>query len=1302
MKKIILSLTFTVIFSLLYQLKAQLSFSTSINYSVGTNPSSIISEDLNGDGNLDLAIANGTSNDLSILIGTGAGSFFDAVNYPVGSSPKSIVSGDFNNDGKKDLATANEGSNDVSVVFGLGSGTFSTATSYSAGMGARGITTKDFNGDGFLDLAVANNLAGNVSILFGSGTGSFALPINYPVGSSPWAITYSDFNGDGKSDLAVSNGGSNNVSVLLGLSAGTFSSAVNYAASTNPRALIARDLNSDGKMDLAVTNLSFNNVSILIGTGIGTFSAAVNYTVGGTFPISITSADYDLDGILDLSTSNTNSGNVSILKGSGLGTFSVVATYTTGTNAFSSIASDFNEDGKFDLAVANSGSNNMSVLLNTSLPLVPNSNFLISTSKCTGSNIIFTDKSTYAPTSWSWTFPAATPSVSTLQNPTVFYSSAGTYTATLIASNGIGAGTQFTQTFVVNATPNLSLSKVPPKCFLACDGEISSVVSGGNAPYTYSWAPSGNTSANQLGLCAGNYTATVSDVNNCIMSKTVSLVSPPILSSFINGNQTICEGGSTTLSANTSGGTGPYSYSWTPNVALNSTVDLNVNANPTANQAYSLSATDANGCNVVSSVTVNVNALPTLTISVSNSTLCAGNSTTLSVSGANTYTWSPGGLGGGIINVTPSSTTIYTVLGTNTLTGCKGTSISEISIVSNPTISAVTNQTAICTGNSATLSATGAISYTWNPGNLIGSDVVVNPTSTTIYTVIGSSGLCSDEKLVGLTVNLTPSNTAFLSASEICAGSSATVFANGSGANSFTWNPGSINGPSIVVNPSITTTYSLVSTNSLTSCSNLSSVTLTVNTTPTVSIDLGLGAGNSTICSGTTLTITTNALPTAAVNYTLSSITETLTGSTFTTAPLANETYTLVGESSSGCISGETSSLLTVNPTPTISVIGNTTICKGSTALLTASGATSYTWSSGVNTSSVSLTPTVTTTYTVTGENGNGCYNSFSITVSIIPNKNINGVVSSTIGGTSGEVILYKYTLGLSKWDSITTVPFSSSYSFADIDSALYVVRAIPTATNIQVTYGSNALSWKDATVINHGCAVNSIQNIDLVPLTQLTPGPGVFSGVIEQASGFGQRNSNSTFVSLFPGQPIGGIVVKGGRNPGGQMFVQTITNAAGEYTLAGIPLSSGTDDYFIMVDIPGLDTNGTYHRVISTGNSLFENLNFTVDSMYINPIGNVTSISTDESLLGHQIQIFPNPANDFVNLKYELNNTAHIQIEMYSILGEKVMMIEPSSIKEKNKYNHSIDLKALSSGIYFIKFKINDSEAIIKLIRSN
>ncbi|MGA3326960.1 MAG: VCBS repeat-containing protein, partial [Terriglobia bacterium] len=335
------------------------AFGTQVPYATGSSsgPISVAIGDFNGDGIPDLAVADFTSSNVSILLGNGDGTFQTAVNYPVATNPRSVVVGDFNGDGKLDLAVASyTNSNNVTILLGNGDGTFTTKGTFTAGSSPRSVAVGDFNGDGIPDLAVANYGGSTVSVLLGNGDGTFTTATNSPYTtgfSSPTYVAVGDFNRDGFADLVVANAGSNNVVVLLNNAdgTGTFTAQTPSTVGSIPWGVAIGDFNGDGWTDLAVANCTAatpsacatgataGTVSVLLNKadGTGTFNAAVPYDVG-TGPLRVAVGDVNGDGIADLAVSNYNNGNagsVSVLIGIGDGTFTpspptVAPTYATG------------------------------------------------------------------------------------------------------------------------------------------------------------------------------------------------------------------------------------------------------------------------------------------------------------------------------------------------------------------------------------------------------------------------------------------------------------------------------------------------------------------------------------------------------------------------------------------------------------------------------------------------------------------------------------------------------------------------------------------------------------------------------------------------------------------------------------------------------------------------------------------------------------------------------------------------------------------------------------------------------------
>ncbi len=365
------------------------SFSPVASYSAGANPQAVRTADFNGDGRLDLAVANNGDDSVSVLLGNADGTFQPARKFATGSGPQSLAVGDFNGDGKLDLVTANKSqrfpmSGDLSVLLGNGDGTFGPATTVAPASNGTptSVAVGDLNSDGKLDLVVTSyfltgggpyvgySTTTQVNVLLGNGNGTFAAPFSYDQGgvysTSP---AVGDFNHDGKLDVVTAND-NGSISMFLGNGDGTLQSATVTFTGMNSSitSLAVGDLNGDGKLDVATANGGSNNVSVLLGNGNGAFLPAQNFATGAS-PQSMAVADFNGDGKLDLVTANQGlypaySGSASVLLGNGNGTFQAALNYATGTDSYSVAVGDFNGDRSPDLAVANAGSNNLSVLLN--------------------------------------------------------------------------------------------------------------------------------------------------------------------------------------------------------------------------------------------------------------------------------------------------------------------------------------------------------------------------------------------------------------------------------------------------------------------------------------------------------------------------------------------------------------------------------------------------------------------------------------------------------------------------------------------------------------------------------------------------------------------------------------------------------------------------------------------------------------------------------------------------------------------------------------------------------------------------
>jgi len=343
---------------------------------VGNAPDAVVAAKINGDLHDDLAVANGSSDDVTILLGNGSGGFSPAPNSPfaVGDRPRDLVVADFNGDEIPDLATANSssfGGGTVSVLLGNGIGGFteSVGSPISTGDSTRSIASIDFNGDGNLDLITVNAFSDDVSILLGDGTGQFTPSPQSPleVFNIPQSIAVGDFDRDDNSDFVIAHSLANRLSLYTGDGQGAFaeSSASPIVLGINPVATALGDFDGDGRLDAAVARFSQDDVLILKGLGGAKFSPIGLTPRGGSTPIAIVSGDFDSDGNLDLATVNSDSNDVSVLTGDGNGGFSIAGSpsFSAGQIPQDIASGDANSDGNPDLFVAGFFSGDVSVHL---------------------------------------------------------------------------------------------------------------------------------------------------------------------------------------------------------------------------------------------------------------------------------------------------------------------------------------------------------------------------------------------------------------------------------------------------------------------------------------------------------------------------------------------------------------------------------------------------------------------------------------------------------------------------------------------------------------------------------------------------------------------------------------------------------------------------------------------------------------------------------------------------------------------------------------------------------------------------
>ena len=442
-------------------------------------------------------------------------------------------------------------------------------------------------------------------------------------------------------------------------------------------------------------------------------------------------------------------------------------------------------------------------------------------------------------------------------------------------------------------------------------------------------------------------------------------------------SSTICSGSPVALTA------GNYTtYIWTPSTGLSATTGTSVNASPTSTTTYTVygSTTNKYTCAVGTDV-ITTNPLPTLTVTPSSASYCAGGSSSLTASGANTYTWAPTtGLSvttGATVTANPTASTTYTVSGTNTATGCVGTKTVVVTVNPLPTLTITPSSASICTGSSTSLTASGAGTggtYSWAPTTGLsattGATVTANPTTTKTYTVSGTnSNGCVNTQTVVVTVNPLPTISLSPSSASICTGSSTSLTASGAGTGgTYSWAPSTglsaTTGATVTANSTSTTTYTITGANS-SGCVNTQTIVVTVNPLPSVSVS----PTDTSIYTDSLVVVTASGADTYA--WSPSAGLSATTGASDTARPTVTTTYTVAGTNSvTGC-SNTATAIVEFNPL-IISPDSGALVFPDSAVTLSVSGADSYTWSpsdhlSATTGSTVVATPVATTTYTVTG-----------------------------------------------------------------------------------------------------------------------------------------------------------------------------------------------------------------------------------------------------------------------------------------------------------------------------------------------
>jgi hypothetical protein len=834
-------------------------------------------------------------------------------------------------------------------------------------------------------------------------------------------------------------------------------------------------------------------------------------------------------------------------------------------------------------------------------------------------------------------------------------------------------------------------------------------------------------STGQINLAAstaGTYTVTntIAASGGCsavISTTSITITSLPI-AAFSYAGGSYCQNDPNPFPTFSGGGVAG-TFSSTAGLAFISTTTGQVNLFSTTSGTYIVTNTIAasGGCPTVSA-TSNISRNADATIGLTSAAGTNAQTVCVSTPITNiTYNIGGGGTGGTVIGL-PSGVSgsfaggTFTITGTPTVPGTYNYTVNTTGICTQTskngtiTVNALpvvnVNSPTICPGSSASLTASGASTYSWTAGATpTGVNTAdASPGSTTSYTVTGTDVAgCSATAVSTVTVGTLPSLSISAMTNPSCNGScngTATVLATGGySPYSYNWSPGG--GGAATATALCAGPYNITVTNSI-GCSSSIPVTLTEPTAVSGTI---ISQTNVLCFGGNNGSATISGMGgTSPYTYSIDGGLTFQGSGTFT--GMAAGSFSVIIKDNNGC-----TIILPVTITqPTLlnsSAGSGSTICAGDTAILTgfvSGGTPAYTflWNTAEVTTSISVSPTSTTTYTISVTDANGCNSSSTATVTVSPASNIYGHVSysgGVVGSGTNNVVLYNYLPFATSFDTImvSTLDGTGNYIFASVLQGDYLIKIFPdTLVNptLVPTYYGNEFLWDSAMVVTHACS-STIADITMIE-TPPAIGPGTVSGTVYEDSGFIRT----------PGDPIPGVDIKLGRNPGGQLvtFTETGTGAtSGQYSFSNLPVNLAGEYYTIYVDIPGLTRDSTYSFVVTGTDTTFNGLDYFADSNSVYPNASTVGIISNSSPSA-KLSVYPNPSKGNATIEYAISSDSQVSLGVYNILGIRIIALaDLHQSMGTYKINMNEKMKDLAPGVYFIALLNNGKTYTQRLIIS-
>ncbi len=907
-------------------------------------------------------------------------------------------------------------------------------------------------------------------------------------------------------------------------------------------------------------------------------------------------------------------------------------------------------------------------------------------------------------TSSAWTMPA-------VASPT------GTSIIATVPASTIDGDYAFGET----CSPLTIVSQPVAQTVCAGSPVTLAVVTGGTAGVQFQWQKNGSpiagatsstyTIPSTVTTDAGNYTVVLSSQCGSVptLSSAIAVLTvnaPPAIGTQPL-TQTICEHSPVTFSVAATG-TG-ITYQWqkngTPIAGATSSSYSLTNISLSDAGSYTVVITGTSPCGTLTSnaAVLTVNPLPLTITAATTTTFCAGGSVVLNATTGYTYQWQLGSSnipGATSASYTATASGSYTVLISNSTTGCNGTS-NAISVIANsPPVSSITpaGTAAYCSGGSVTLSgpSTGGITYQWNLGGVPipgATNVTYSANATGSYTLTVAAGTGCNATSTPTVVSMNPLPTATATAASsttICQGTNVTINANTGTGLSYVWN---LNG--LPVTPAATGasiaasnagTYTVTVTNTATGCQNTSSgVAVTVNPLPPATIT---AAGATSFCSGDSVTLNANSGTGLSYswNYNGSPVTPAATGASFKAKAAGSYTVTVTNTSTT-CQQTSSATTITVNPLPNVTVTasGTLNLCAGSSVTLSVPAVTGQTYQWKLNGSNItaanaaSYSTNVAGTYSVVATIGTtGCAATSAnavVVVNALPTATITPVGSTTacqgdtvwLNGNTGSGLSYQWKL------NSTAISGATNASYPATGTGTYTV---------DVTNGNNCTTT--SAPVNITINPRPTSSISYTtPVTFCEGGAVVLTGISGTGVSYQWYNNavaivNGGTANFYIANTTGNYSVKTTNSFGCSMLSPTILVVVNPLpqpviTASGYLLSTGSYDtyqwYFNSLPING--ANGQSYNVTKNGGYSVRVTDANGCTNY-STIYFFNSVGVPQVLSANAVKVYPNPARGIVKIEAP----AKVNVSLRDITGRVILKADNAT---------QIDVSELAGGSYLL-----------------